>query len=236
MPTKICPKCQNTHIKPGIFCSRSCANSRGPRSDDFKQKVSDKLKGTHYQTEDAIRKRITSRGYTVRFDKPNLVCKVCNTDTLSKYKKTCSKECYDLLNKSKSQQHPNCGGQKHTHRSKIVNIKNEVFTAESSYEVRLSTILNELDIYWVRPSFMWYVDDKLQKRRYYPDFFLPQFNVYLDPKNEYLIKTDIQKIIKVSDQNKLNIVVIGDRHINAASIHHLIYNMFSDTTGVLLYY
>tara|TARA_R110000868_G_C10683772_1_gene747704 strand:+ start:280 stop:822 length:543 start_codon:yes stop_codon:yes gene_type:complete len=25
---KPCPKCQKLHIKPGIFCSRSCANSR----------------------------------------------------------------------------------------------------------------------------------------------------------------------------------------------------------------
>lgn len=25
---KTCPKCQTTHSKPGIFCSRSCANSR----------------------------------------------------------------------------------------------------------------------------------------------------------------------------------------------------------------
>ena len=25
---KICPKCNSTHEKPGIYCSRSCANSK----------------------------------------------------------------------------------------------------------------------------------------------------------------------------------------------------------------
>jgi len=42
---KLCPKCNNDHSKPGIFCSRICANSRGPRSEEIKQKISRKLKG-----------------------------------------------------------------------------------------------------------------------------------------------------------------------------------------------
>lgn len=42
---KICPKCLEQHNKQGIFCSRKCANSRGPRTDEFKIKVSQKLKG-----------------------------------------------------------------------------------------------------------------------------------------------------------------------------------------------
>jgi hypothetical protein len=45
MSTKICPKCSNSHVKSGIFCSHSCANSRGPRTDDFKKKVSERLTG-----------------------------------------------------------------------------------------------------------------------------------------------------------------------------------------------
>lgn len=42
---KTCPKCNKEHSKPGKFCSRSCANSRGPRTDDFKKLVSEKLTG-----------------------------------------------------------------------------------------------------------------------------------------------------------------------------------------------
>lgn len=45
MSIKSCPKCKEHHNKSGFFCSRTCANSRGPRTDDFKTKVSAKLKG-----------------------------------------------------------------------------------------------------------------------------------------------------------------------------------------------
>jgi DNA-directed RNA polymerase subunit RPC12/RpoP len=40
---KTCPKCNIDHDKPGIFCSRTCANSRGKRTDEFKEKVRKKL-------------------------------------------------------------------------------------------------------------------------------------------------------------------------------------------------
>lgn len=42
---KICSKCGAEHDKPGKFCSRPCANSRGPRSEEFKKQVSEKLTG-----------------------------------------------------------------------------------------------------------------------------------------------------------------------------------------------
>ena len=41
---KNCPKCGQQHEKTGLFCSRSCANSRGPRTQDFKARVAAKLK------------------------------------------------------------------------------------------------------------------------------------------------------------------------------------------------
>ena len=44
---KICPKegCGQPHEKLGKFCSRKCANSRGPRSEETKQKIRIKVKG-----------------------------------------------------------------------------------------------------------------------------------------------------------------------------------------------
>jgi len=41
---KVCPKCKEQHSKSGVFCSRSCANSRN-WSDDEKLKRSIALKG-----------------------------------------------------------------------------------------------------------------------------------------------------------------------------------------------
>lgn len=43
-----CLRCKNDHdgiFGSGKFCSRSCANSRGTRTDEFKRNISEKLKG-----------------------------------------------------------------------------------------------------------------------------------------------------------------------------------------------
>jgi hypothetical protein len=40
---KLCPKCNTPHEKPGMFCSRSCANSR-VQTEEIKKKKSDSVK------------------------------------------------------------------------------------------------------------------------------------------------------------------------------------------------
>lgn len=218
---KICPKCDKSHEKPGKFCSRICANSRGPRSDHFKSMVSEKLKGTKSNPESIIR-AIKTRGQVPFCERPDTICVICNNTTNSKKRMTCSKTCYIELVKKQTRENPKCGGQKHTVRQKITNIRNEVFTSESSYEVSLASILNELNILWIRPEHLWYQDSKGHNRRYYPDFFLVDHNIYLDPKNEYLIKTDIDKIILCSNQNKIFTVILGINHINKNTIKMLV--------------
>ena len=132
MMIKICPKCQNEHAKSGIFCSRSCANSRGPRSNDFKNKVSKKLKGVKPSAE-STRKSILARGLVPIQDRPNTICIVCGLDTGTKKRMTCSKDCYRELARQQSQSNPNCGGQKHTHRQIVSNNEGQTFTVESSF-------------------------------------------------------------------------------------------------------
>ena len=52
---------------------------------------------------------------------------------------------------------------------------------QSTYESRLATILDELNIKWIRPTFLRYnIDGK--SKRYWPDFLLVDVNIYLDPK------------------------------------------------------
>lgn len=45
MNCKACGKDHDGSFGSGNFCSRSCSNSRGPRTDDFKKRVSEKLRG-----------------------------------------------------------------------------------------------------------------------------------------------------------------------------------------------
>jgi phage FluMu gp28-like protein len=161
---KKCPKCGTQHSKPGKFCSRTCANSRGQRTEEFKKIVSEKLTGRKIPRE-IIEKTIKSKNQISSFGLPNTLCKICGKDTGSKTRKTCSKECYSKLCKLQSQQNPKCGGQKHTHRSKIKNINGDVFISESSFEAKLSEILNSLGILWIRPNFVLYLDNDHNQRR-----------------------------------------------------------------------
>jgi hypothetical protein len=218
---KKCPKCGTQHSKPGKFCSRTCANSRGQRTEEFKKIVSEKLTGRKIPRE-IIEKTIKSKNQISSFGLPNTLCKICGKDTGSKTRKTCSKECYSKLCKLQSQQNPKCGGQKHTHRSKIKNINGDVFISESSFEAKLSEILNSLGILWIRPNFVLYLDNDHNQRRYYPDFYLPEFNIYIDTKNDYLIKTDIDKIFKSSKQNNIKIVILGEKYITEDCIKSLV--------------
>jgi hypothetical protein len=208
------------------YCSKSCSaiknNSlRGPKSLSTRQKTSEKMQGRK-RSQSAIIKSILTKGQRILHLDPNRHCLVCNNDTGSRKRKLCSSSCRAQYASFKSRTNPRCGGQKHTHRSIIENIVGEYFIAESSYEVKVAELLNELNVMWIRPKFVWYVDHDNKKRRYYPDFFLPEYNLYLDPKNDYLIKTDIIKIKLASEQNKITVIILGKDDLSADTIKKLV--------------
>jgi len=211
---KICPKCNSEHNKEGKFCSRKCANSRGPRTEDFKEKVRKKLLGHNHTSKESILKSIRSKGQTPIFDKPDTTCVMCGNITHTKYRKTCSDECYTILLRINSQINIKCGGQKQTHKSMKTNINGKSYILESSYESIVADSLNENGIEWIRPEPFFYKDGKGNTRRYYPDFFLPEYNLYLDPKNDYLIKTDIDKINRTAHENNIRIFILGKNHLS----------------------
>jgi hypothetical protein len=86
-----CPKCNtkfNALTKWGIkkFCSRSCSNSRGPRTDDFKKKVSKTLTG-----------RVGHTLGKLSVPRQNRVCVGCRTEFITKEtsnKKYCNNDCW----------------------------------------------------------------------------------------------------------------------------------------------
>ena len=121
-----------------------------------------------------------------------------------------------------SRNNPKCGGQKHTQRVKIQNIHNIEFTLESSYELIVAQDLNRHQILWIRPSYVWYNDHDGQCRRYYPDFYLPEYDVYLDPKNDHLIRVDSDKVYQASTQNNIRIFVLNKDQLLWKDIQKLV--------------
>jgi len=105
---------------------------------------------------------------------------------------------------------------------------------ESSYESRVAKLLNNANINWVRPKPISYKDESGANHRYYPDFYLVDYNLYLDPKNKHLIVKDSDKIKRVMNQNNVQIEIISVDNINAQYINNLIFGA-SDTIRTCMY-
>ncbi len=92
---------------------------------------------------------------------------------------------------------------------------------DSSYEVRLATILDELNIQWDRPEPIEWYDVNGGKHHYFPDFRLLDYDLYLDPKNEYCFKVQSEKIKYVTEHYS-NVVFMHKEQISKEFILNLI--------------
>lgn len=118
-----------------------------------------------------------------------------------------SKETKELLSKIMSDKMAN----RYTasHRAEYNGVK-----MESSWEIKLAKSLDENKICWVRPKPLLYVDDSGQKRRYYPDFYLPDYDVFLDPKNDYVQSLDKRKFELIIEQNNIKLYMLNEHQLD----------------------
>lgn len=134
------------------------------------------------------------------------LCVICNKSFRHlpyRVKKTCSKDCFKKYCSLLSQQNVNCGGQ--TNYKKFI-YKN--ISMDSKWEVEIAEFLDSSGIEWVRNRkilFYW-TDANGFRRRYYPDFYIPKYNVYLDPKNKFLLIKDEFKLKQVIKENNINLI------------------------------
>ena len=92
-------------------------------------------------------------------------------------------------------------------RSKKFRVKdsfNNEVVLQSTYELECSEILNKLGIIWIRPKHLKYANDK----KYFADFYLPDYEIYLDPKNDYKAKLDEDKINSVIEINNVKVFIL----------------------------
>lgn len=91
---------------------------------------------------------------------------------------------------------------------------------DSSYEVIVAKDLDKNKIRWQRCSrFPYHIDNTLHY--YTPDFYLPDYDIYLDPKNDFLINninpnlgyTDIEKIKQVEIENNIKIIILDKNNL-----------------------
>lgn len=69
-----------------------------------------------------------------------------------------------------------------------------VVNLDSSYERRVAKFLDEHDIEWSRPQPLIWIDHQGTQHHYFPDFYIPSKDLYLDPKNPYCFEAQKEKI------------------------------------------
>lgn len=100
----------------------------------------------------------------------------------------------------------------------------------STYELKLAQSLDEHGIKWDTCSKFKYVDPHGKLRTYTPDIYLTDFDVYLDPKNDFLIRSvnptlgfkDVDKIKLVEEQNNIRVIVVDKHNLNWDCVKALI--------------
>ena len=92
--------------------------------------------------------------------------------------------------------------------------RGRIFKFDSTWEDVLADRLDELDVFWTRPGPVFWFDSKGIKRRYFPDFYLPAFDLYLDPKNPHAIATQQEKLEFISSFLNLEIMDSKEKCMN----------------------
>lgn len=204
------------------FCSRTCSTKYNnihrsyTPTIEHKQKTSSKLKGRVPPNKGKPSHKFNK----IQF----LTCKSCNKLFYVRnwYKqpvKTCgSPECKIYASTGNR---PYKNGKR-----KLFNYFNKhqdkEILLESSWEFDLAHWLDDHHIVWVRPKYIKWFDHINQKHRlYYPDFYLPENDLYLDPKNPWGMKNDEYKMHQISQVVK---IIYGDINYVKSSIKNHIAN------------
>jgi len=65
---------------------------------------------------------------------------------------------------------------------------------DSSWELALAKRLDYLNVEWIRPDPIPWIDNIGNSHNYFADFYLPKYNLYLDPKNPAALKSQELKV------------------------------------------
>jgi len=207
-----CVKCNNIYFvvlslndfknkKYRTHCTRKCANSHNI-TEDIKNKISLKNTGKQYPTRRKYIyiEQICKCGKQLCKTNKSGFCKNCLL------KDTDGKKYVSNKLKGKTGGYRVKGGNSQ-HKSQYYN---NVWM-QSSWEVKMAERLDFLKINWNRNSqiFLKWVDDQNIEHKYYPDFYLNDYDIYLEIKG-YMTENNKIKMQKVLEQHKINLIMLRD--------------------------
>jgi hypothetical protein len=195
---KTCPKCEIEHSNNGKFCSRSCANSRGPRTEDFKISVRNKLLGK------VGLPNINKGKYLV--ERISVSCLHCNTNFITKASEP-NKYCSNICRVQKAG-----GCRPGSGRSKSGYYKG--IYCGSTYE--LCWVIYNLD-HGIKFSRF---EGVLQNRdlKYYPDFLLDDGKTIIEIKG-YEKQNLVERKTRLAESFGYNVKVLRCEDLKFAFIY-----------------
>lgn len=206
-----CLNCKNSleyKKRNNKFCGSSCSatynnKQREGHNDETKNKISKKLTGRKLSEEHKKKSSISLNKINDKtnfekrkknYDKFPKFCTVCEQkiEYEQRHRKTCSTECKIFSSTNRTYLN---GSRKTIKYNKII--------LESTWELKLAKWLDDKKIVWERPKPIVWLDDKNKKRLYYPDFYIPSLDLYVDPKNPYCMEKDKIKMSIISKKIKI---------------------------------
>lgn len=203
-----CVHCLSTlpfEKRKNSFCSYSCRAShnnkkRGARAEETKKRISDKLSGRsltseHKQKCTAVLDSVRA-AHKAAYQLSPKHCSFCKREMNfdRRHRRTCGREC--SIQASTNRKYRNGSRKTFYYKDTVL---------ESTWELELAKWLDEKGIEWHRPKpIKW--NDGHKDRLYYPDFYLPSLDLYLDPKNPFCLQKDKAKMVEVS--KKVSIVYV----------------------------
>ena len=241
-----CPNCNRIAPKGKIYCNNKCYREFNKKEVlIFKCKQCKEPFETTKKTREYCSKKCSTKGTAKPIKRVEIPCKFCKTMFMprDKTKQYCGKEC---SHKARVKPIPmwDCQGcgikfpRKITHKldnpkycDRTCADKNKKTTKkvviykgikmDSSWEALMAEKLDKDGISWQRGDGLPWVDDKGKQRTYYPDFYLPDYGIYIEVKSHHLQKMfeeQNMKIKYIKKHYKNVIFVYSPKECNAFDI------------------
>ncbi len=201
---KKCLKCKTFHNKYGTYCSRKCANSR-----IITKKTKEKISAT-FQSKHPQQIKIFCVGcekekevlWNKRFNK------CCSRLCLKNYKTRILSGRHFLSGKDRKK---GSGGYREKGgRQKYLKYESKIagLLTLNKDEIRVAKILDKLNLSWKRNNigFKYKTTEEIE-RKYYPDFYIKDYNYYLEYKG-WCTEKMTHKMKEAKNDNDLNLFII----------------------------
>lgn len=219
------PECKNKN-KNCEFCEKECKNDNSLRNHQRLCKLNPDRQTTPFQDKEKQKEIAAVRGSKNQWSDPNYKMSNETRLKLSNAAKGRRHSEETKANLSRMAKERKFGG---VTQSRWIKYKGK--TLGSSYELEVVKSLDANNIRWDTCTSFNYIDPNGKQRTYTPDIYLVDYDVYLDPKNDFLIENinpslgfkDSEKIQRVSEQNNITVFILNKDQLCWTVINNIIH-------------